>query len=123
MKYRSGWFDHEFSQLDNIWKQMVWYIASLDSFQAVITWAFDFNEEEEYSGTKAVTGAPPPLYGTATYGTAVYGGNYIKNRYGISMKGTGSLIRIGFQATVNGGKFAFNRVRALLKAGKLSKAA
>ena len=119
MKYRSAWFDPGFQTGKSIWKKMVWYIASLANFQAVTTWSFDFDDSDEYSEAKSVTGAAPPVYGTATYGTATYGGDYIKNRYTFNMKGVGSLIRTGFQATVGGGKFAFNKIDLFMKLGRI----
>ena len=83
------------------------------------TWAFDFNDEDEYSLSKSVTGATPPVYGTAVYGTATYGGNYVKTQHSYNLKGVGSLIKIGFQSVVNGGKVAFNKVDLFMKPGRI----
>lgn len=118
MKYRSAWTDIGAQTSKCIWKKALWYIASLVNVQATTTWSFDFNETED-SQSKDIVGSPAPVYGTAVYGTDYYGGNYEKQQLSYQLSKSGSIIRLGFQATVNGGKFAFNKIDLFFKAGRI----
>ena len=119
MKYRSGWIDVGLSTSKAAWKKMVWYILSLANIQPSVTWAYDFNTSKEYSASKSVSGSNPPVYGTATYGTATYGGDYVPGRYTFQMQSVGSILRLGYQSAVGGGKQAFNKVDLFLKTGRI----
>jgi hypothetical protein len=118
MKYRSGWVDVGVQTSKCLWKRALWYIASLANIQATTTWAFDFNETEN-SQSKSLIGSPAPVYGTAVYGTASFGGNYEKQQLSYQLTKTGSIIRLGFQSVVNGGKFAFNKIDLFFKTGHI----
>ena len=119
VKYRSGWIDSGLQSAKAIWKRAVWYVATLINFQAVMTWAFDFMETDEESYATGVTGASPSVYGTATYGASVYGVGYQKQQIKVPMSKTGSVIRIGFQGTVGGGQFSFNKTDLFAKTGHI----
>lgn len=118
MKFKTGWIDVGSNAGESIWKKAVLYIASLINLQATLLWALDYSETEK-SATKAVTGDTVPVYGTAVYGTAKYGGNFQKQRLNYTLNNTGSVIRLGFQSVVMGGKFAFNKIDLFMKAGRI----
>jgi hypothetical protein len=116
--YRSAWTDAGESFL-LIWKKVVFYIASLANISTVVTWSYDFKTTGEHSNTKSITGAGLSVYGTAVYGTDPYSGAYSANAYTYPIDGAGSIVRIGFQAVVDGGKFAFNRIVLFFKRGRM----
>lgn len=119
MKFRTGWIDPGLQTSKAIWKRALWYISSLTNRLIVTGWAFDFNDEKIYTTSASIQGSSPDVYGTGVYGTATYGGDYVQLPYRYSMKGTGSLIKLGFQSQVDGGKFAFNKVDLFLKTGSI----
>ena len=65
-------------------------------------------------------GAGAALYGSPTYGDGTkYGGENIKKRFDVNISGTGSIIRVGFQTVINGGKVAFNKADLFFKTGRI----
>lgn len=116
VKYRSGWIDSGMNTAKAVWKRAVWYVASLLNLTLSTTWGFDF-EEQENSHSYAFTGSPSTVYGTGVYGTDPYGAGYEKQKVKVPLSKTGSLIRLGFQSAVQGGKFAFNKVDLFMKTG------
>jgi hypothetical protein len=119
LKYRSSWFDPGMQTSKSIWKKLVWYIASLGTINPITTWAFDFSGDEK-SQAKQLVGISASKYGSFKYGSGTkYGGSYTKQRLQVNLKGVGSVIMIGFQSVVNGGKFAFNKADLFFKSGRI----
>jgi len=116
MKFRTAWFDPGAEEHKLVWKNMRWYTALGTTFTMVMTWAYDFlTNERSYSTSAAVVAGS--TYGAGVYGTTVYGGVTSRELIKIPMKGTGSIIKIGFQASINGAVAGFNKVALFFKPG------
>ena len=119
MKFRSAWIDSGVQTMKCIWKKIAWTLSSKENIQATITWAFDFISSEK-SQTKALSGAGASKYGSFKYGSGTkFGGESLKRRFDVNLMGTGSVIKIGFQTVIDGGKVAFNRADVFFKTGRI----
>lgn len=118
LKYRSGWTDIGLSSSKALWKKAVWYIASEFDLTATTTWGFDFLSRER-SEAKTVTGSPSSTWSNFQWSVDTWGSSFDKDTITTNLGGSGSLIRLGLQMSVNNGKFAFNKINLFFKTGRI----
>jgi hypothetical protein len=119
VEYKTAWIDSGLQSIKAIWKKAAWYIGTVLDVQFVASWGFEFLETE-HSYTANVPSSGNALYGSAVYGTDVYSGGYEKQKIDIPLSGTGSVIRLGAEYVVNGGKVAFNKIDLFMKSGRVT---
>lgn len=119
MKYRSGWLDAGTNGMEMIWKKMRVYLYTEATITSTGSWGFDF-ETAERTDVKVSTATGLSEYNTAEYNIAEYGSGVTATELSFPIAGTGELVRIGYQVTVNSNKVGLNKITLQAKRGKVN---
>lgn len=93
-------------------------LSQTNATDAVARWGF--NDDLTYSKTVTTEAQVPELYGAATFGVSTFGQpNASVKRYRIHTKGSGSLVTLGVDATINGGVFSLQELNLQLLLGRI----
>ncbi len=85
---------------------------------ATVKWGF--NNTLSYSKSLTVEALIPAYFGTAMFGTDGYGpAKPTVKRYRVNTKGSGELVSLGVEATINGGVFSLQELNLQLLIGRI----
>lgn len=121
MSYESGWLDvTQGTGYELILKRLDGIFLFDSSPSALLKWAFDFSSTFK---TRAITftstGATAAEYGIAEYNVGEWGGGVSLGTKRVSGAGTGQFIKVGLDATINGGAFSIQQLDLFAKIGRL----
>lgn len=93
-------------------------LSQTNATDAIARWGF--NDDLTYSKGITTEAQVPDFYGAATFGESVFGQpNASVKRYRIHTKGSGSLVTLGVDATINGGVFSLQELNLQLLLGRI----
>jgi hypothetical protein len=93
-------------------------LSQTNATEAVARWGF--NDDLTYAKGITTEAQEAEFYGAATFGVSTFGQpNASVKRYRIHTKGSGSLVTLGVDATINGGVFSLQELNLQLLLGRI----
>lgn len=93
-------------------------LSQTNATEATCRWGF--NDDLTYTKSLTTEAQVPDFYGVAQFGESLYGQpNASVKRYRVHTKGSGSLVTLGVDATVNGGLFSLQELNLQLLLGRI----
>jgi hypothetical protein len=119
--YQSGWIEITEEGYELILKRITGRFYLDIQTSAVIKWAFDFDTvftKRPFTFSSLSTSSSE--WGSAEWGVAEWGGGISLKDKKMSGKGTGKYIKLGMEATINGGEFSIQQFDIFAKLGRLA---
>jgi hypothetical protein len=111
-------FGEEVASFIKIPKQVSVLGAGTSGTAVVFKWAMDYSSTFT-TRNLAFTTVPPAQYGIAQYDIDVYSSTGEFERIVTQLARTGQVMKVGLKTTIDGNKFALQRIDVLVKLGKL----
>lgn len=118
MIYFTNYFDLGSPTQTKILKKLTLTVIGLVDQDFIIKTAFDYVDSYR-SYTAQLTGTTSAEYGTAEYNIAEYAVGTVSQPIQASVGGSGSVLQMGFETTVNGSEFSIQKMDIYAKQGRV----
>lgn len=119
MIYESGWIDITQQGYLLILKRLNGLFFFDLTTSVIMKWAFDFSTIFRQKQITWETTGGNALWGVSEWNVAEWGGGIDLSDKKIAGSGTGEYIKVGMEATINGGQFSVQKIDLLAKVGRL----
>lgn len=119
MIYESGWIDITQQGYQLILKRINGLFFFDLTTTVLMKWAFDFSTIFYQKQLQWETTGGNAVWGSSEWGVAEWGGGIDLSDKKVAGKGTGEYIKVGMEATINGGTFSIQQIDLLAKVGRL----
>lgn len=117
--YESGWIDITQQNYILILKRLNGLFFFNVDTSVFMKWAFDFSTNFYTRELSFSVGAGTGMYGVSEWGIGEFGGGVDLLDKKVPGAGTGTYIKVGAEAVINGGTFAIQQIDLIAKVGRL----
>ena len=119
MKYASNIFTFGDSVIQKFVKQVDFTIISTQvDAPAVVRWGY--TGTLDYAANKTIIAQTPALYGVDSFGNATFSPSLTTlKRYRTNTKGSGALVRVGFEGEINGNSMSIQEINIQTLLGRI----
>ncbi len=119
--YWSSWndFGEEVRPFIKIPKKVIVSIVGGSSYTITYKWAFDYKDNFVTSQVAIDVDADAAQYNISEYSEADYSGGDVFTQSLVNMSGSGKLIKLGLQVTINGSNVSFQKLDIYAKLGRM----